>query len=103
MVRALLLPARRSVASLSVRGSGAAAASALDASPFEALGGVSFFVMPHSPAARQVAMATYGLMSAAVCRYSSRVPPAPPRIARMARVGFSSPPDAVSGVHAPGT
>ena len=48
-------------------------------------------------------MATYGLMSAAVCRYSSRVDFALPGIARIAHVRFSTPQLALSGAQTPGT
>ena len=51
-----------------------------------------------------VAIAMYGLMSAAVCRYSRRVAEAPgPMITRIAQVRFSTPHVAVSGAHTPGT
>ena len=59
--------------------------------------------MPQRPAARQVAIAMYGLMSAAVCRYSIRVELALPGMTRIAQVRFSIPHDAVSGAHTPGT
>src|SRR5476649_1832417 len=69
------LRARRSDDSLSVSGSGATHASTRDASPFDAGGAAILRSMPQSPAARHVAMAMSGLMSTAVCRHSSRVPP----------------------------
>ena len=76
--RADLLAARSWVASFSVRGSGANPASVVDASPaHRRRAGSIFFSMPQRPAARHVAIAMYGLMSAAVCRYSRRVA-APP-------------------------
>ena len=59
--------------------------------------------MPQRPAARVVAIAMYGLMSAAVCRYSRRVDFALPGMARMAQVRFSTPQLALSGAHTPGT
>ena len=48
-------------------------------------------------------MAMYGLMSAAVCRYSRRVDLALPGMARMAHVRFSTPQLALSGAQTPGT
>lgn len=92
-----------------VRGSGARSPSdprpelEEEASPPDAGGGSAFVSMPQRPAPRHVAIAMYGLMSAAVCRYSTRVQLAPPGITRTAHVRFSKPHDAVSGAHTPGT
>ena len=66
-------------------------------------GGSSACSMPQSPAPRQAAMAMYGFMSAAVCRYSTRSAPGSPVITRIAQVRFSMPHAATSGAHTPGT
>src|SRR5688500_2363073 len=104
MVRAAALLASSAVAAARVCGRGSTFLAGADASPDAGGGGAIFFSIPWRPAARQVAIATYGLMSAAVWRYSTRVALAPgPLITRIAEVRFSIPQVAVSGAQTPGT
>src|SRR5580658_3021889 len=103
MSRATTLCDKLALASRSVLGKGAARDEAFDASPSAGGGGSAARSIPQSPAAKLAAIATYGFMSAAVCRYSRRVEDGDPGMARMAHVRFSIPHDAVSGAHTPGT